>query len=47
LQGQKPKKNPLLKLVEPWPSPDDLEGGYTARVAREVLPRVRLALRQR
>jgi 5,10-methylenetetrahydromethanopterin reductase len=37
----------VLHPIPNPPSPDDLERGYTARVAREVLPRVRLALRQR
>lgn len=37
----------VLHPIPNPPSPDDLEGGYTARVAREVLPRVRLALQQR
>jgi 5,10-methylenetetrahydromethanopterin reductase len=37
----------VLHPIPNPPSPDDLERGYTARVAREVLPRVRLALQQR
>jgi 5,10-methylenetetrahydromethanopterin reductase len=36
----------VLHPIPNPPSPDDLERGYTARVAREVLPRVRLALQQ-
>lgn len=36
----------VLHPIPNPPSPDDLERGYTARVAREVLPRVRLALPQ-
>jgi alkanesulfonate monooxygenase SsuD/methylene tetrahydromethanopterin reductase-like flavin-dependent oxidoreductase (luciferase family) len=36
----------VLHPIPNPPSPDDPERGYTARVAREVLPRVRLALQQ-
>src|SRR6266511_5747099 len=36
----------VLHPIPNPPSPDDLERGYTARVARDVLPRVRLALKQ-
>jgi 5,10-methylenetetrahydromethanopterin reductase len=36
----------VLHPIPNPPSPDDLERGYTARVAREVLPRVRIALQQ-
>ena len=36
----------VLHPIPNPPSPDHLERGYTARVAREVLPRVRLALQQ-
>ena len=35
----------VLHPIPNPPSPDDPERGYTARMAREVLPRVRLALR--
>jgi 5,10-methylenetetrahydromethanopterin reductase len=37
----------VLHPIPNPPSPDDPERGYTARMAREVLPRVRLALRDR
>jgi len=37
----------VLHPIPNPPSPDDPERGYTARVAREVLPRVRLALQGR
>jgi 5,10-methylenetetrahydromethanopterin reductase len=36
----------VLHPIPNPPSPDDPERGYTARMAREVLPRVRLALRE-
>jgi 5,10-methylenetetrahydromethanopterin reductase len=36
----------VLHPIPNPPSPDDLERGYTARVAREVLPHVRRALQQ-
>jgi hypothetical protein len=36
----------VLHPIPNPPSPDDPEQGYTARVAREVLPRVRRALAQ-